>query len=154
MKSLFSAAPVALAFGALAFGFSTAFAPAFGTLTFQVHGLDNSKGVVRVVLYDSEKNFLSKDDFVAADSAFAQANGTVDVTLHHVPFGTYAAAIYQDENRNGVIDQNMVRIPTEPYAFSNGVRAKWSVPRFEEVAFQFEPSSISFEATLRAWSKQ
>lgn len=154
MKSLFSAAPVALALGGLAFAFSTAFTPALGTLTFHVSGMESSKGVVRVALYDSDKNFLSEFGFAAADSAFARANGTVDVVLHNVPFGTYAAAIYQDENQNGVIDQNMVRIPTEPYAFSNGVRAKWSVPGFNEVAFRFEQPGVCFDAVLRDWSKQ
>lgn len=154
MKSLFSVAPIALVLGGLALTFSTAFAPAFGSLTFHVSGMESSKGVVRVVLYDSDKKFLSEYGFAAADSAFAQANGMVDVTLHHVPFGTYAAAIYQDYNQNGVLDQNMVRIPTEPYAFSNGVRARWSVPGFSEVAFKFEHSNADFEVVLRDWSKQ
>ena len=154
MKFLFSVPPLALLLGFLALAFSSAFTPASGTITFHVSGINNAKGVVRVVLYDSDKNFLSENGFAIADSAFANVNGTVAVTLNHVPFGTYAAAIYQDENQNGVIDQNMIRVPTEPYAFSNGVRAKWSVPKFQEVAFQFDRSSAQFYAILRDWSKQ
>lgn len=154
MKLLFGTAPFALA--SLIWVFSTAFRlpPAVGNLTFHVSGMDNSKGVVRVVLYKDEKSFLSENDFAVADSAFAQANGAVDVTLHNVPFGTYAAAFYQDENQNGVIDQNMFRIPTEPYAFSNGVRCKWSVPAFNKVAFHFEQSGTYIEVRLRDWSDQ
>lgn len=155
MKSLFFAAPVALTLGSIAFIFSSGFAPpAAGNLTFRIGGMDNSKGVVRVVLYGDEKNFLSENGFSAADSAFARANGVVEVTLHNIPFGTYAAAFYQDENQNGVIDQNMFRIPTEPYAFSNGVRAKWSVPDFRTVSFRFERSDTRLEATLHNWSDQ
>ena len=154
MRSLISASITALILGSLALTFSTAFSGSYGSLTFKVNGMDNSRGVVRVVLYDSEKNFLSENGFVAADSAFARANSTVEVTLNHVPFGTYAAAIYQDENQNGVIDQNLVRIPTESYAFSNGVYAKWSVPSFSQVAFRFEIPGEKFETTLKSWSQQ
>jgi sterol desaturase/sphingolipid hydroxylase (fatty acid hydroxylase superfamily)/uncharacterized protein (DUF2141 family) len=135
--------------------FTSAFVlPAYGTLTFDVSGMDNSKGVVRVVLYNSDKTFLSENDFALADSAFAKANGRVEITLHNVPFGTYAAAIYQDENQNGVIDQNLVKIPTEPYAFSNGVRAKWTVPDFKDVSFRVDQASEHFSTVLHYWSQQ
>lgn len=154
MKLLLLATPIALA--SLVFTTSTASTlPATrGDITFRVSGMDNSKGVVRVVLYSDEKTFLSEYGFAVADSAFARANGIVEVTLHNVPFGTYAAAFYQDENQNGVIDQNMFRIPTEPYAFSNGVRAKWKVPDFNKVAFRFEQSGAQPDVTLRDWSSQ
>jgi len=154
MKSTFSVASVAMMLSALAWMFSTAFTPVLGTLTFQVSGMDNSNGVVRVVLYNNDKSFLSEFGFAAADSAYAKANGTVEVTFHNIPLGTYAAAIYQDENRNGIMDQNLVNIPTEPYAFSNGVHARWSVPSFQEVAFRFEQPGEHLEAVLRPWSKQ
>ena len=161
MKSLFFATPVAISLGTLAFLFSAAFSvlssapPAYaGSLTVRVSGMDNSKGVVRVVLYNSEKTFLSEFGFAAADSAFAQANGTVAVTLQNLPFGTYAAAFYQDENQNGVMDQNMFRVPTEAYAFSNGVRAKWNMPSFKEVAFQFNQPGTHLNVILRKWSEQ
>lgn len=154
MKSIYSIALLRLGLGILAIAFLIAFTPNLGTITFHISGMESSKGVVRVALYDNDKSFLSEFGFAAADSAFAQANGAVDVVIHNVPFGTYAAAIYQDENQNGVIDQNMVKIPTEPYAFSNGVYAKWSLPSFKEVAFQFRQPSMHLEAELRRWSKQ
>ena len=154
MKPFNLSAPVSFVLGALAFTLSLAFTPGLGTLTFRVSGMESSKGVVRVALYNNDKDFLSEFGFVAADSAFAHANGAVDIVLNNVPYGTYAAAIYQDENQNGVIDQNMVQIPTEPYAFSNGVYAKWTLPSYKEVAFQFEQPSVRLEAVLRSWSKQ
>jgi len=161
MKPKFFSTLVAILLGILAFLFSAAFsvlssaAPAStGLLTMRVSGMNNSKGVVRVVLYNSEKTFLSEFGFAAADSAFAQANGTVAVTLHNLSFGTYAAAFYHDENQNGVIDQNMFRVPTESYAFSNSVRAKWNMPNFKEVAFKFNQTGTHLDVILRKWSEQ
>ena len=161
MKSLSFATPVAVLIGSLAFAFSTAFrvlpptlTPISGSISVHINGMDNSKGVVRVVLYNSEKTFLSENVFSVADSVFAPATGSGEVTLHNVPFGTYAAAFYQDENQNGVIDMNMLHVPTEPYAFSNDVRAKWSVPDFNKVAFRFEQPNMSLDVTLHDWSQQ
>lgn len=160
MKSLFFTAPVALVLGVLTFSFSSGFMTGnpsgknTGSLTVRVNGVRKSKGVVRVVLYNSEKTFLSENGYTVADSAFARTDGTLELTLPNLPFGQYAVAYYEDKNQNGVIDLNMFHIPTEPYAFSNGVRAKWSIPDFKTVAFQFNQPETHIEATLRNWSEQ
>lgn len=160
MKSLFFNAPVALTLGVLTFSFSSGFMTGnpigknTGSLIVRVNGVRKSKGVVRVVLYNSEKTFLSENGYTVADSAFARNDGTLELTLPNLPFGRYAVAYYEDKNQNGVIDMNMFHIPTEPYAFSNGVRAKWSIPDFNAVAFQFNQPGTHIEATLRNWSEQ
>ncbi len=160
MKSLFFNTPVALALGVLICSFSSGFIAEnpigkyAGSLSVRVNGVRKSKGVVRVILYNSEKTFLSENGYIVADSAFARTDGTLELTLHDLPFGQYAVAFYEDTNLNGVIDLNMFHIPTEPYAFSNGVRAKWSVPDFKTVAIQFNQPGTHIEATLRNWSEQ
>ncbi|MEZ4927462.1 MAG: DUF2141 domain-containing protein [Saprospiraceae bacterium] len=154
MKHIRTTVPTVLLSGILIMVVTQSFLPGYGTIVFRVRGMETSKGVVRVALYDSDKSFLSEFGFAAADSAFAFANSSVNVVIKNVPFGTYAAAIYQDENQNGVIDQNMVRIPTEPYAFSNGIHAKWSIPDFKQVAFTFDQQNMKQEVELRSWSKQ
>ena len=45
-----------------------------------------------------------------------------NVTLTHelqLPIGEYLIAIHQDTNGNGYMDYNFLRIPQEPYGFSN-----------------------------------
>lgn len=125
----------------------------FGDLKVHLEGLDPNKGLVRVVLYNNPREFLSENGFCRADSAAVTAC-SADIILHGLPYGTYAAAFYQDYNRNGVIDQNWARIPTEPYAFSNGVHAKWSVPDYNSLVFNFYQPQESIEATLHKWIDQ
>lgn len=137
-----------------AFLFLNASGGATGDLTFHLTGLTPNKGLARVVLYDNPDKYLSEFGFCAADSAKVGADGTADITLHHLPFGKYAGSFYQDENWNFIIDRNLMGLPTEPYGFSNGVQAKWHVPSFQSVTFDFDRSGERQDIVLKYWSKQ
>ncbi len=54
----------------------------------------------------------------------------------NLPEGEYALAIYQDENRNKILDKNLLGIPTEIYGFSNNARRTFSAPSFQEAKFK------------------
>lgn len=125
-----------------------------GEMVFHLTGLTPNRGWARVVLYNSPDKYLSQFGFCAADSAQVGADGAVDITLHNLPFGNYAGSFYQDENWNHVIDRNFAGLPTEPYGFSNSVRAKWSVPSFQSVSFDFEKLVAEQRVRLAYWSKQ
>ena len=59
----------------------------------------------------------------------------VTVVFDNLPPGTYAVGAYHDENANDHLDTNLLGLPTEGYALSNGVRAVFSKPNFYEAAF-------------------
>ena len=61
--------------------------------------------------------------------------GPITVTFDNLPPGTYAVGAYHDENANDHLDTNLVGLPTEGYALSNGVRAVFSKPNFYQAAF-------------------
>jgi len=42
---------------------------------------------------------------------------------------------YHDENANNHLDTNLLGLPSEGYALSNGVRAVFAKPNFREAAF-------------------
>ena len=57
-------------------------------------------------------------------------------TFDDLPEGEYALAIYQDENKNKILDKNLLGIPTEIYGFSNNARRTFSAPSFQEAKFK------------------
>lgn len=128
--------------------------PTLGNLTYQFSHLPSTKGVVRVVLYNKSDQFLSEKGWCRADSAYVKSDGSAEVKITGLPFGNYAAALYLDENQNGVIDRNLMGVPTEAYGFSNNVRAKWNVPGFEKAAFLFQNNIQTVPGTVQYWSKQ
>lgn len=54
--------------------------------------------------------------------------------------GTYAVAIYHDENDNHHLDRTFLGLPAEGYGFSNNVRPLLVLPAFDSVTFQVGPA--------------
>lgn len=130
--------------------------PKNGCLYIEVHGIENRKGIVRMMLYDDASKFLVNHGSCRAVTVPADENinGSVFFEMDDLPFGNYAAAIYHDENSNGRLDINILDVPVEPYCFYHEVRAKWKMPVFSKVKFEVNQSCIEMSATLRRWSAQ
>jgi uncharacterized protein (DUF2141 family) len=104
-------------------------------LNISVVGLPNDTGSVQIALYDSAKTFMD-DKHRTAALILKPKDKMVNVTLHDLPSGTYALAVFDDLNGNGVLDTNMIGIPVEPWGFSNdSVSAIGGQPSFEQAAF-------------------
>lgn len=65
------------------------------------------------------------------------------LTFSNVPYGTYALFLFHDENDNGTIDHNLLRMPTEPLGFSGGFKVSLfsGVPDFDDLKFEFTSKS-------------
>lgn len=71
-----------------------------------------------------------------------RAAGSMRIEIPDLPEGTYAVSCFHDVNNNGVLDKNMLGIPTEPYGFSMGARPKFRAPSWEEAKFYFNGQQI------------
>jgi len=50
--------------------------------------------------------------------------------------------LYNDENMNGKLDTNWLRMPKEGYGFSNDVRALLGAPSFSAASFQYNGGTL------------
>jgi len=55
-----------------------------------------------------------------------------------VAVATYAIAVYQDLNRNGILDKSTFGFPTEPYGFSRNYRPVYRGPLWKDAALLLE----------------
>jgi uncharacterized protein (DUF2141 family) len=99
-----------------------------------IDGLHNAQGNVFIGLYASPTKFLDGNQTDAMKRVKASP-GPITVTFDNLPPGTYAVGAYHDENANDHLDTNLIGLPVEGYALSNGVRAVFSKPNFYEAAF-------------------
>lgn len=108
--------------------------PTYTKLTIQVQEVKEPLGVLRIALYDREAHFL---DFksVFASKVVPATKGTTTVILDSLPAGTYAIALYQDQNNNGQMDKNWIGIPTEPLGFSKAKLRTFGPPKFKDCMF-------------------
>ncbi len=106
-------------------------------LTVNVTGLENNDGVLQFGLYNNA------DQFPIVGETYkmirVKTNGASrKYTFKGLPKGVYAVAIYQDENNNDNCDKNFIGVPTEPFAFSNDIRPKFSAPSFQDCMFKLD----------------
>ncbi|AQG78419.1 DUF2141 domain-containing protein [Spirosoma montaniterrae] len=106
--------------------------PAKVTLTVDVQNIRIQKGAVYVALHKPSEGFPDSKPF---EGKKIDASGKSVRTTFSVEPGTYAVAVYHDENGNGKMDKKMFGIPKEPYGFSNNFRPKFSAPKFGDCQF-------------------
>ncbi|GAB3997724.1 hypothetical protein GCM10028807_43480 [Spirosoma daeguense] len=115
-------------------------------LTVEIQNVQPLKGTVFVALFKPGKDFPDGQPIdgkkVEASSASVRASFSVDP-------GTYAVAIFHDENANGKMDKKMFGIPKEPYGFSNNFRPKMSAPKFSDCQFDVGNSSKTIQIALK-----
>lgn len=104
-------------------------------LSIHISGISNIKGSLFIAV------FRATDDFPVFGKQFKGIIKEVEgksqnYNFDNLPEGEYALAIYQDVNRNKILDKNLLGIPTEIYGFSNNARRTFSAPSFQEAKFK------------------
>lgn len=100
---------------------------------------------VRVALYNSPASWLETPAFTKV----VPATDTLTVVrFDSLPAGTYGAAIFLDENRNGELDRNLVGWFTEPFGFSERARARFGPPKWEDARFRVGEGPLHLRARI------
>jgi uncharacterized protein (DUF2141 family) len=115
-----------------------------------INGLHSAQGVVFIGLYASPGKFLKGSQTDAVRRVAAQTE-PITVVFDNLPPGTYAVGAYHDENANDHLDTDLLGLPIEGYALSNGVHAVLAEPNFQEAAFTVgaEDRPVALHITCR-----
>ena len=115
----------------------------------QVEGLRSDRGQVICSLYSSPKGF-PKD----SQRAFARANSLISGKQGACEFrglepGTYAVAVFRDENFNGKLDTGFLGVPREGVGASNGATGHFGPPKFNAAAFHYSGGRLDLKITIK-----
>ena len=124
-------------------------APTTQTVTIVVSELASTQAVVKLNFYNSSEKFLK--DGQMAIRLFVKPEGKKEFTIPvELTPGEWAVALSQDLNNNDKLDKNFLGIPTEPFAFSNNVKPRFSAPNFQQCKFLVEgPGQV---VTITTWN--
>jgi uncharacterized protein (DUF2141 family) len=101
-----------------------------------VAGVRSDRGTLVAVLYgDKPDEFLKKGGRMARERVPARTGG-VSICLQTPRPGTYAIAVYHDENGNGKFDRSWTGLPTEGFGVSNNPTPMLRAPTLDESAIQ------------------
>lgn len=110
--------------------------PVEGTLLIKVENIKVNQGKIMLAIYSDDLEFLSETTYRSIHHEVNEL-GTTMVKITDLPYGNYAISIYHDENNNGKLDTNFMKIPKEPYGFSNNARGMFGPPKVNEAKFSF-----------------
>ncbi len=100
-----------------------------GKLEVTVKNVKESKGTIRVALFNNERDFLKQ----ALESKVIKASANeTSVVFEKLKPGEYAVSVIHDLNENKELDTGFMGIPQEPYGFSNDARGKFGPPSYEK----------------------
>lgn len=109
------------------------------TLTLEISITKYNKGSILLALYDSEESYM-KEIYKSAE-IFIRDN-KAQIVFSALKKGVYAFTFFHDLNKNKELDTNFLGIPKEPYGFSNEKKGRFGPPKFEEISFTLNKSSI------------
>ena len=130
-------------------------------LTVEIAGIRSNDGVIVLGLYDTSdgfnlalKVFDYPDGFVRDAGRFLGASIRADTGIRRAVFwslppGRYAVIVFQDANRDGRIDKNIVGVPTEAYGFSRNASGFLGPPSFDDAAVEMSDGSLSIQIDMQ-----
>ena len=141
MKRLFLVAALVSLVGSLSMLTLHAQQPQAGTIEVTIEGPKVKKGQLMASIYNSEANFM-KQPYRTVTLPVEPGKDLV-LAFNNIPTGTYALAVFHDENNNNELDTNWMGIPREGYGFSNNVRPTFRPANFEESQFTHTGQTMS-----------
>jgi uncharacterized protein (DUF2141 family) len=118
-----------------------------GSLAVRVSGL-RSDGTLLAALFAEPSGFPDRRRADRTQSA-SVSDKTVELTIDNLNPGTFAVAVFQDLNGDGVLNKGAFGVPSEPYGFSNNAFSRFGPPSFEDASFAFSQENQQVEIRLR-----
>lgn len=104
------------------------------SLTVAVSGMRNQKGQVCLSLFSEDQGFPSSNER-ALDYRCVKAEKTpLAVKFSNLSPGSYAVAVFHDENEDGILNRGFLGIPKEGFGFSRNPKILTGPPSFKDAA--------------------
>ncbi len=113
-----------------------------GTIIVRMSDFNSDNGKVYVSLHDKSKPFPHNSGEAYSRGISKIKNKKSEYIFRNVPHGTYAIAVFHDENDNNKMDSNFLGIPSEGIGTSRNVKSTFGPPEFEEAKFVFKKDTL------------
>jgi uncharacterized protein (DUF2141 family) len=122
--------------------------PQGNTIKVEVSGFRSDKGQLMCSLFASADGFPKKDEKAVGHGKATISEKKASCEFAGVGPGTYAVAVFHDENSNGKLDSNFIGMPKEGVGASNDAKGRMGPPKFDAAAFKFNGGELTLKVTL------
>jgi uncharacterized protein (DUF2141 family) len=115
----------------------------------EVLNIKNSTGTVACALFESPEGFPTEYLRKATNVMVIKIRKSqARCTFEEIPPGRHAIAVIHDENMNGLLDTNMIGVPSEGYGFSNDATGSLGPPPFDAASFAYDGRNLEMTIKL------
>ncbi len=127
---------------------------AFGSeLHVEVSGFKNQNGQLCYSLFNRNKGFPDSEKDALQSGCVKITSTPIQLTFENLQRGSYAVAVFHDENGDGVLNRGVLGIPTEAFGFSNNPVVKTEAPKFGQTFVIVAGSRTNIQIDLRSFSE-
>ncbi|MBD2242826.1 DUF2141 domain-containing protein [Nostoc sp. FACHB-888] len=134
--------------GNLAWSFS-AKANFNGKLTVEIDGLKSKNGQVCVSIFATSEGFPGDRDRGLQKQCTKITDTPLPITFENLKAGSYAVAVFHDQNNDGTLNSNVFGIPSEGFGFSSNPEIRTRAPKFSEAAFLVAGPDTNIQIQLK-----
>ncbi len=120
-----------------------------GTIELRISGLANDSGQVCASLFNAPEGYPTRPEKALRGECEPIADQRATILFEGLPYGTYAAFAFHDEDGNSAIRQSRLGIPREPVGASNNARGRFGPPAFDDASFRLDGPRQIVPITLR-----
>lgn len=120
-----------------------------GKLTVEIDGLKNKEGQVCVSIFSSSKGFPSDRDHVLQKQCTKITDTPLTITFENLKAGSYAVAVFHDQNNDRTLNRNIFGIPSEGFGFSSNPEIRARAPKFSEAVFLVAGPDTNIQIQLK-----
>jgi uncharacterized protein (DUF2141 family) len=131
----------------LLMGNSTGFAQ---ILELSISNIRSHNGQLCIALFDSEEGFRKEQPCWEKIYSKCQLQQGELVLTIRIPSGIYGLSVLDDENMDGNMNYNRIRVPLEGFGFSNYKHKGIRKPKFKQFTFNAkEDEKVKVEVKMR-----
>jgi uncharacterized protein (DUF2141 family) len=119
-----------------------------GTIRFEVTGLRSSNGKFMIELFNQSEGYPSDPSKAMRLLTLPIVNKVCVDSFTNLPYGAYAISGFHDENGDGVLNSNWLKIPKEGVCASNNAKGHFGPPSFKDARFQLSAPTLSLKLMM------
>lgn len=118
-------------------------------LTVKILGIKNKQGQIFLSLFNSQQGFPNNGNKAIETYCIEVTDTQETVNFPNLEPGSYAVAVFHDENNDEALNVNCLGIPIEGFGFSNNPRILKGIPKFEDSTVMVNDSNTNIEIKLK-----
>jgi len=113
-----------------------------------VTGLRNNKGQLMISLSKGAEGFPNKNYYKQLFISDFTSPQFIKI-IKGIPYGNYAVSLLHDEDSNGKMKRNLIRLPKEGFAFSRNYKVLFRAPNYNEANFDLDTIKKPIEIKMQ-----